>query len=587
MYGYEPKVLAYSDNLSICSTETAAPTPSSLDLSSVATVASSSLPANPASAVPAPHHLFKMNSAFMPDDPSRLASGYASVDPTAGAGGILFDHHANGNHSLAANPHSGQQQDHHQTEQQAVVDHISAQQHQSEQQHPQMVRFSPSLETRTQTPAAKRSREDDESEAGESESNSRGATEPNPVEKRSGRRKIKIEYIEDKSRRHITFSKRKAGIMKKAYELSTLTGTQVLLLVVSETGLVYTFTTPKLQPIVTQPEGKNLIQACLSVPDQPGERVSQPIPTESNAYMSQPRHSHSVGSTGVYATPAMAAAVAAASNVASNGNGSFASAASDDRKQQLGSSDESPGAAGVNHAAAPYLQYPYGQSAVAQAVAAAANGGMQYATLPGYASYPNSNSQSQHHSPIAAATPHASQQQQQQQQQHQQQQGADATSIPGMNSLTSYHHHGYSNHAQQQQQQSMKQNHYAYHPLQTQGHYQQHQHQSPHSAMPGSEGHSVSNSSSVTAAMAAAVVAATAGGSGHHSAQQQHHQQQQQHQGNASSMSAVPYMTANHYWQPAAGIASPHLSQQQGQHQQTQQTAAGLIQRTGYGTGGN
>ncbi|KAI8888121.1 SRF-TF-domain-containing protein [Backusella circina FSU 941] len=83
----------------------------------------------------------------------------------------------------------------------------------------------------------------------------------------SGRRKIKIEYIEDKTRRHITFSKRKAGIMKKAYELSTLTGTQVLLLVVSETGLVYTFTTPKLQPLVTKPEGKNLIQSCLNTPD--------------------------------------------------------------------------------------------------------------------------------------------------------------------------------------------------------------------------------------------------------------------------------------------------------------------------------
>ncbi|KAI9304834.1 hypothetical protein BJ944DRAFT_230937 [Cunninghamella echinulata] len=86
-------------------------------------------------------------------------------------------------------------------------------------------------------------------------------------EKRSGRRKIKIEYIEDKSRRHITFSKRKAGIMKKAYELSTLTGTQILLLVVSETGLVYTFTTAKLQPLVTKPEGKNLIQSCLNAPD--------------------------------------------------------------------------------------------------------------------------------------------------------------------------------------------------------------------------------------------------------------------------------------------------------------------------------
>lgn len=32
---------------------------------------------------------------------------------------------------------------------------------------------------------------------------------------KSGRRKIKIEFIQDKSRRHITFSKRKAGIMKK------------------------------------------------------------------------------------------------------------------------------------------------------------------------------------------------------------------------------------------------------------------------------------------------------------------------------------------------------------------------------------
>jgi pheromone receptor transcription factor len=105
------------------------------------------------------------------------------------------------------------------------------------------------------------------------------------------RRKIEIKFITDKSRRHITFSKRKAGIMKKvsinyficatlaslpqslfpfqetladipsqAYELSVLTGTQVLLLVVSETGLVYTFTTPKLQPLVTKAEGKNLIQ---------------------------------------------------------------------------------------------------------------------------------------------------------------------------------------------------------------------------------------------------------------------------------------------------------------------------------------
>ncbi|ORY05649.1 SRF-TF-domain-containing protein [Basidiobolus meristosporus CBS 931.73] len=120
-------------------------------------------------------------------------------------------------------------------------------------------------------------------------------------EKRAGRRKIKIEYIEDKSRRHITFSKRKAGIMKKAYELSTLTGTQVLLLVVSETGLVYTFTTPKLQPLVTQPEGKNLIQSCLNAPDPAQSKDSNSSPQPSQPRTPQP--SNVYGNEGVPVEP--------------------------------------------------------------------------------------------------------------------------------------------------------------------------------------------------------------------------------------------------------------------------------------------
>src|SRR5690348_6283398 len=54
----------------------------------------------------------------------------------------------------------------------------------------------------------KRENEEDEDESAEDEPGTKN-------EKRAGRRKIKIEYIDDKSRRHITFSKRKAGIMKK------------------------------------------------------------------------------------------------------------------------------------------------------------------------------------------------------------------------------------------------------------------------------------------------------------------------------------------------------------------------------------
>lgn len=45
--------------------------------------------------------------------------------------------------------------------------------------------------------------------------------------KQGKRKKIEIKFIHERSKRHITFSKRKSGIMKKAYELSVLTGTEV------------------------------------------------------------------------------------------------------------------------------------------------------------------------------------------------------------------------------------------------------------------------------------------------------------------------------------------------------------------------
>lgn len=81
------------------------------------------------------------------------------------------------------------------------------------------------------------------------------------------KQKIPIKYIENKTRRHVTFAKRKHGIMKKAYELSVLTGANVLLLILSRSGLVYTFTTPKLESIVRDEDGKMLIRACLNSSD--------------------------------------------------------------------------------------------------------------------------------------------------------------------------------------------------------------------------------------------------------------------------------------------------------------------------------
>lgn len=48
-----------------------------------------------------------------------------------------------------------------------------------------------------------------------------GAVTSNDRDAHTGRRKIRIEFIEDDSRRHITFSKRKAGIMKKVCLLAS------------------------------------------------------------------------------------------------------------------------------------------------------------------------------------------------------------------------------------------------------------------------------------------------------------------------------------------------------------------------------
>ncbi|EHS64622.1 hypothetical protein PGT21_001610 [Puccinia graminis f. sp. tritici] len=79
------------------------------------------------------------------------------------------------------------------------------------------------------------------------------------------RRQIKIEYIQDKSRRNITFGKRKNGIFKKAQEISTLTGCEVMLIVAPKDSelTAYTFATPRLTPLIKDPAGEAYIQNCL------------------------------------------------------------------------------------------------------------------------------------------------------------------------------------------------------------------------------------------------------------------------------------------------------------------------------------
>ena len=78
--------------------------------------------------------------------------------------------------------------------------------------------------------------DDDDDSNDRSNESTNNSTKRKRNKKTLGRVKIKMAYIDNKIRRYTTFSKRKTGIMKKAYELATLTGTEVMLLVASETG---------------------------------------------------------------------------------------------------------------------------------------------------------------------------------------------------------------------------------------------------------------------------------------------------------------------------------------------------------------
>lgn len=113
----------------------------------------------------------------------------------------------------------------------------------------------------------------------------------NKKKKRSiGRRMIEIRYIESKTKRQSTFSKRKSGLMKKAYELMTLTGSEGLVLLVSKTNQIFCFATPQLQSLVYSQEGKIRISNCLkrSIPEDIIKyNIVNGIPKQTRLYLDE------------------------------------------------------------------------------------------------------------------------------------------------------------------------------------------------------------------------------------------------------------------------------------------------------------
>ncbi|XP_048323452.2 agamous-like MADS-box protein AGL28 [Ziziphus jujuba] len=70
------------------------------------------------------------------------------------------------------------------------------------------------------------------------------------IKKTQGRRKIEIKELENKSNKQVTFSKRRAGLFKKAGELSVLCGAEVAVIVFSPKSNVFCFGHPSPETVI-------------------------------------------------------------------------------------------------------------------------------------------------------------------------------------------------------------------------------------------------------------------------------------------------------------------------------------------------
>jgi hypothetical protein len=68
--------------------------------------------------------------------------------------------------------------------------------------------------------------------------------------RRMVRGKIQMKRIENDTSRQVTFSKRRNGLLKKAYELSVLCDAEVALIVFSPRGKLYEFANPSMQKML-------------------------------------------------------------------------------------------------------------------------------------------------------------------------------------------------------------------------------------------------------------------------------------------------------------------------------------------------
>lgn len=90
------------------------------------------------------------------------------------------------------------------------------------------------------------------------ENNEEAAAAAEAKKRKRGRQKIPIEKIANKNSLQVTFSKRRAGLFKKASELSALCGAQVAVIVESPGGKLFSFGNPSVDSVIYRFEDDGL-----------------------------------------------------------------------------------------------------------------------------------------------------------------------------------------------------------------------------------------------------------------------------------------------------------------------------------------
>ncbi|KAL7125840.1 hypothetical protein ABFS83_14G143200 [Erythranthe nasuta] len=87
-----------------------------------------------------------------------------------------------------------------------------------------------------------------------------------------GRGRVELKRIENKINRQVTFSKRRNGLLKKAYELSVLCDAEVALIIFSSRGKLYEFGSTSTTKTLERYQ-----HCCFNPPENSADRESQEL----------------------------------------------------------------------------------------------------------------------------------------------------------------------------------------------------------------------------------------------------------------------------------------------------------------------